>query len=69
MDIESIIGSDFDNNEYSINNFELLLAFLAIEAEIKQTKRSSKQLANKIDAQKRTNFVDKIFYFIHITLC
>lgn len=40
---DSIVRFDFDNNKCNMNDFELLSAFIAIEAEIKAKKRSGKQ--------------------------
>lgn len=42
LDIESIAASNIDNNEWSMNNSELLSAFMAIKAEIKASKQSNK---------------------------
>lgn len=37
-DVESIAGSDIDNNEENIYNFDLLAVFLLTESEIKNQK-------------------------------
>ena len=52
-----------------MKDFELLSAFMAIEAEIEATKWSSKQQSNKTNAQKRANLSDEIFYYIHTIYC
>lgn len=52
-----------------MNDSKLLSAFIATEAKIEASKRSSKQQTNKTDAEKRANLLDEIFYYTHIVPC
>lgn len=64
----SIAGYDFGNIKCNMNDSELLSAFLA-KAKIEQKKLFSKYWTKKTDAQKHTNFSNKILNYIHIIPC